>query len=51
MPEHKTPKEAARPAPEIEIEPDAWDRFKSMVHQMAKSPPKTRKSKAAKGKA
>jgi hypothetical protein len=23
---------------EIEIEPDAWDRFKSMVHRMAHKP-------------
>jgi hypothetical protein len=30
-----TQKKNAEVPPEIEIEPDAWDRFKSMVHKMA----------------
>jgi hypothetical protein len=34
-------------SPEIEIEPDAWDRFKRAVHKVANSPPKPHKSGSA----
>jgi hypothetical protein len=40
-----------RPLPQIEIEPGAWERFKSLVHKMATKPDNpARKPKAAKGK-
>ena len=32
---------------EIEIEPDAWERFKRAVHKVASSPPKPHKGGAA----
>lgn len=32
-----------RAAAEIEFEPDAWERFKSAVHRVAKAGPKPKK--------
>jgi hypothetical protein len=43
---------AKKPTPEIEIEPGAWERFKSAVHKMARpKAAKPFKHKAAKSKA
>jgi hypothetical protein len=38
---------AKRKAPEIELRPDGWDRFKRAVAAAVKSGPKHRKSKEA----
>jgi hypothetical protein len=40
----------AEPEPEIELEPDAWERFERAVDIVAKSPPQPRTAKPRLGK-
>ena len=47
----KSVKREGSASSEIEIEPDAWDRFKRAAHKVASSPPKPHKSASAGGKA
>ena len=47
----ETPKKvAANPAPEIEVYPDAWDRFRGAVHDMTKAGPQHRETSKPIGK-
>jgi hypothetical protein len=41
---------ASRKAKEVELEPDAWQRFERAVTVVAKSPPQHRKAKPSRAK-
>ncbi|HEV2161426.1 MAG TPA: hypothetical protein VGR52_04215 [Stellaceae bacterium] len=42
------PKTSKKPAKEIELEPDAWQRFERLIVKAAKTPPQHRSPKTAK---